>query len=130
MTKTQPPAKIPLGKRGEQIAAQYLKTKGYKLVASNWRFSRCGEIDIIAQQPEQSLLAFIEVKTRKTLQYGTPFEAITPTKQQQILRLAQRFLQQYPQWENIQVRFDALSVCFDASGLAHIEHLENAFSGE
>lgn len=66
------------GKKGEQIASTYLLSLGYKIIDSNWHYSKNAEIDIIAQ--DRDTLVFIEVKTRKTLNYGHPFEAISANK--------------------------------------------------
>lgn len=66
-----------LGRWGEIIAAEFLRTEGYEIVDRGWRCPR-GEIDIIARRGDS--VAFVEVKTRRTLKYGHPLEAITPAK--------------------------------------------------
>ena len=62
-----------LGKKGEEIAANYLAEKGYKIIARNWRFGK-DEIDIIAEH--DNFLVIIEVKTRSSSDYGEPEEAV------------------------------------------------------
>lgn len=66
-----------LGRWGEDIATEFLRTEGYEIVDRGWRCSR-GEVDIIARRG--GALAFVEVKTRRSLRYGHPLEAITPAK--------------------------------------------------
>ena len=66
-----------LGRWGENIATEYLRTEGYEIVDRGWRCAR-GEIDIIVRRGDS--VAFVEVKTRRTLRYGHPLEAITPAK--------------------------------------------------
>ena len=66
-----------LGRRGEELAEAFLRTKGFKVLESNWR-CRMGEIDLIVAKGEE--IRFIEVKTRLTTTYGYPEEAVTKTK--------------------------------------------------
>ena len=66
------------GKIGENIAENYLKKCGYKIIEKNWHYSKNAEIDIIALEGE--ILVFVEVKTRTTLSFGHPFEAINTLK--------------------------------------------------
>ena len=73
---------ITTGKKGEELAQEYLAKKGYKILETNKRFSRFCEIDIIAQ--DKDTLVFCEVKTRKTNICGSPLEAITKSKYQNI----------------------------------------------
>ena len=68
-----------LGRRGEEVAAAFLERQGYTILERNFRL-RQGEIDLIAAKDET--VAFVEVKTRRTLDYGLPSEAVTYTKQQ------------------------------------------------
>ncbi len=74
------------GNRGEDIAARYLKDQGYKIIARNFRI-RGGEIDIIAV--DSDVLAFIEVKTRTSNQFGTGLEAIGYRKLKALIKTAQ-----------------------------------------
>lgn len=66
------------GAKGEDIACEYLIQNGYKIIERNKHFSKLCEIDIIAQYKKKTV--FIEVKTRKTNAFGSPLEAITKTK--------------------------------------------------
>jgi putative endonuclease len=107
------------GRLGEDIAARHLQQQGYVIVARNVRFS-FGEIDIIAQHEET--LVFVEVKTRRSQRFGSPFEAITPSKQQQLIKLAQAYLQ----GQERLVRFDVVAVLLNKESVA-VDILHNAF---
>ena len=116
------------GQQGEKIAEAILKRKGFRIEAVNWRYSKLGEIDLIAYQEEDSLLAFVEVKTRKSGLYGCPAEAVDERKQAQLAALAEIYLAEHPELADGQIRFDVISVYYPGLGkAAEIEHLENAF---
>ena len=66
------------GRFGEDIAENYLTSLGYKIIERNWHFSKNAEIDIIAE--DNGALVFIEVKARASLDFGHPFEAVSPYK--------------------------------------------------
>ena len=74
-----------LGQLGEEHAKSYLIQKGYKILETNYR-CKLGEIDIIACQ--EKTLIFIEVKTRRSLEYGLPCEAVTREKLRHIINVA------------------------------------------
>ena len=77
-----------IGNSGEDLAARYLESNGYEIVARNFH-SRYGEIDIIAKNAEY--IAYIEVKTRGISSYGLPRDAVTLQKQQKIIKTAYVF---------------------------------------
>jgi putative endonuclease len=81
-----------LGNTGEHWARQYLIQNGYQILEHNWRYSRYGELDIIAYHPQQQRLSFIEVKTRTTANYGTGLETLSPRQQHKIRFLAEVYL--------------------------------------
>src|SRR5438045_9796115 len=85
------------GKTGERIAQHVLKTKGFRIESCNWRSGHTGEIDIIAYHPQEQVLSFVEVKSRKTAQYGSPAEAVSLSKQRRIVALADAYLAEHPQ---------------------------------
>ena len=58
-----------LGKTGEQLAAEYLKTKGFEVLETNWRFKQY-ELDLIVKMPNRDTIVFVEVKTRQTNYFG------------------------------------------------------------
>ena len=111
-----------LGNRGERKAASYLRKQGYRILARQYR-NRIGEIDLIARDSE--FVVFVEVKTRSSLKFGTPEEAVGPRKQRQIISTAQWYLQQR-QVGKLQTRFDVISVLADGEQ-TRIEHFPNAF---
>ena len=80
------------GKIGEIIATNYLKQKGYKIIANNYK-NPIGEIDIIAQ--DKNYLVFVEVKTRISRAFGDPAEAVNYFKQQKIRQVATMYLKQH-----------------------------------
>jgi len=111
----------PIGSKGEDIAAGFLKDKGYRIVARNYK-TPIGEIDIIAEQKET--LVFVEVKTRSSNSFGYPFEAVNARKQHKLKNLALLYLKK--QKKDSAVRFDVLSIHI-SGGKKEIEHIEDAF---
>ncbi len=111
------------GKYGEELAVDYLKKKGFEILHTNWHASKLGEIDIIAKHNDT--LIFVEVKTRSTLNFGHPFEAINPAKVEQIRNIASIYLSQNNDSKFKQYRFDAVSVILKPS--IEISHLENIY---
>ena len=96
------------GKIGEDLAAEFLKKSGIKILKRNWHYSRFGEIDIIAL--DKNILTFIEVKTRTTENFGHPIEAINERKIGQIRSTAQAYINENPDLKPQGYRFDAISV--------------------
>ena len=82
-------AKDVLGKSGEQAAAEYLESHGLRILDRNWR-SADGEIDIVAV--ERHVLVVCEVKSRTSVRYGSPLEAVSRAKQARLRRLAVQWL--------------------------------------
>ncbi len=78
-----------LGEKGEDAACRFLKTRGYQIVARNWR-ARVGEIDIIARDGD--VLVFVEVKARSGDGFGGPEAAVHPGKQRRLIRTAMAFM--------------------------------------
>ena len=78
-----------LGAHGETLAAQWYQERGYRLVDRNWR-CRDGELDLVLSKGRT--VVFCEVKTRSSMAYGSPAEAVTVTKQARIRKLAVRWL--------------------------------------
>ncbi len=112
-----------LGKSGEEIALHYLEDKKYKIIAKSFRLFR-GEIDIIAF--DRKTLVFVEVKTRKSRDFGLPEESVTPSKQQQIKKIAQGFLTKN-NLHDVECRFDVISLSFNEKEGYSIRHINNAF---
>lgn len=94
-----------LGKKGEELAAQFLENLGYQIIAVNWHEKKF-EIDIIAQ--DQNQLVFVEVKTRATDYFGSPVEAVTPAKQKHLLEGANYYIEKHD--IDLDCRFDVVSI--------------------
>jgi putative endonuclease len=108
-----------LGTRGEDAAAAWYEARGYVVVARNWR-CREGELDLVVAGHGQ--VVFCEVKTRTSVAFGTPAEAVTRAKQLRVRRLATRWLQDHGAPVAGQVRFDVASVMAGT-----VDVLEGAF---
>ena len=116
--------KKPLGQQGEAVAARYLKRQGYRILARGDR-SWTGEIDLVALDRET--IVFVEVKTRRSQESGHPVEAVGPSKQRRLTRLAVTFLKRYGLLE-YPARFDVIAVTWAADQRRPaIEHFQNAF---
>lgn len=112
------------GTLGEQAVTELLRESGYTIVARNYH-SRWGEIDIIVC--DAKYIVFVEVKTRSSMRQAEPEEAVTRAKQQKIVRTALTYLQQYPQWQQYQPRFDVAAVVVSGSGVEQIRYLTDVF---
>lgn len=113
-----------LGDRGERAAVRFLKRKGYRILARQYRNS-FGEIDIIALDGQR--VVFAEVKTRQSTAAGRPFEAVDQRKQQKLTKLALVWLKKHRRLEQT-ARFDVLSVVWPPQAKQpQIEHFVNAF---
>src|SRR3989344_6369519 len=99
------------GSYGENLACEFLKKQGYKIVEKNYRI-RGGEVDIVAK--DKDYLVFVEVKTRWSHEYGLPVDSITPWKIKHLLRTAQFYLLKV-NWGNNPFRLDFVSVDFAGS---------------
>lgn len=115
--------KLEIGKRGEDAAVDFLKRKGYRIIERNYK-NKLGEIDIIAK--DNNTLCFIEVKTRTSLDFGYPQEAITAAKQKKINKVALSYLKQY-NLLSISARFDIISVISNNQNKFDIEIIKDAF---
>ena len=117
--------RIPLGRLGEELAAQHLERLGYAIVARNHR-TRFGELDIVAA--DDRALVFCEVKTRRS-GGGPPFESLHAAKRAQVRRMASAFLAEVrDRPARRALRFDAIGVVLDRDGrLVRLDHLEGAF---
>lgn len=107
-----------LGAAGEDLSAAWYEARGYRVVARNWRCSG-GELDLVLRRG--ATVVFCEVKTRTSLAFGSPLEAVTPLKQRRIRRLAAAWLHESP-GHATDVRFDVAGV-LDGT----VEVVQNAF---
>ena len=115
-------ANVVTGDRGEQIAAHFLRRRGFDIVELKYRFGR-GEIDIIARH--EGVLVFCEVKTRYNDAFGEPEYALTVRKQEQIRRVARGYLNEHGIDEQ-ECRFDVVAIQMGPDGPA-IRYIPNAF---
>lgn len=111
-----------LGSTGEELTAAFLLTKGYTILARNFRFKKA-EIDIIASLNNN--LIFVEVKTRSTNKYGYPEEFVSKRKQELFLEAAEEYIFRHD-WQH-DIRFDIISVSVSSNGKFSFHHIEDAF---
>jgi putative endonuclease len=115
-----------LGSKGDELAVQYLKKKGYKVIEKNYH-CQGGEIDLIAR--EGDTLVFVEIKARSSLDFGLPQDAVDRFKQKKICRAATAYLAEHRLSEDIAARFDVVAVRLTPSG-PDIELIKDAFQIE
>ena len=109
------------GSSGEKKAVQYLKSNGFIILETNFS-TDIGEIDIIAASGDT--LVFIEVKTRKTIAFGFPSEAVDYRKQNKISMVASQYIKKRMMY-GVKIRFDVIEIILDE---IKINHYENAFN--
>lgn len=114
-----------LGAQGELIAKKFLIDKGLKFLKSNYRFERA-EADLIFEDEKNNIILIIEVKTRRSKEYGEPEESVTQTKQYQIKKAALGFLSENEKYSDHDLRIDIVSI-YLKNGKEIINHIENAF---
>lgn len=121
--------KIKLGKLGENYAEQFLLSQNYQIFTRNF-YSRFGEIDIITFDYSNRQIAFIEVKTRTSTDFGLPQDALTARKKSRLLKTALCFLnQKYPN-RAISWRIDLIAVQLDEQNhLQELTHFKNILDG-
>jgi putative endonuclease len=114
-----------LGDRGEETAVCHLRSLGYRIVERNYR-CRLGEIDCVAVQGKT--LVFLEVKSRRSDEFGGPLEAVDARKRRRMTRLARYYTQQ-KRLTDVAQRFDVVAVWFEG-GTPRVEVYANAFEAE
>jgi putative endonuclease len=120
-------SKLLTGKIGEQYAANYLLSKAYQIVSTNYH-SRYGEVDLIVLK--EKVLVFVEVKTRKSNYFGLPQESVTPRKLQRIIKTAIHFLNQSRKKSFHSWRIDLIAIELAEKGrVENILHLKNISYG-
>lgn len=116
-------AKDVLGALGEEIAATALAESGYRIVDRNWRCAQ-GEIDIVAIDGDETV--FVEVKTRSSVAFGHPLEAITAQKLARLRRLAAAWCEEHP-GNHSRIRIDAVAILASPGANPQVEHLRRVF---
>ena len=125
MTSSRPDARQRLGRRGEEMAARRLQAEGYRILARNYR-CHFGEVDLVAE--EGDCLVFVEVRTRRGDEWGTPEESVTKAKQARLLKVAQSYLDEHEAWD-VDWRIDVVAVDIDArGGVRRLDVVRNAVS--
>jgi putative endonuclease len=109
------------GRNAEQLAARYLRCRGYHIWKTNWRWGR-RELDLVARYRGE--LVIVEVKSRAYNGVNHPSEVVDPGKQRHIILAADAFIRIHHC--RMPTRFDIIAVIYSPSG-AEIEHIENAF---
>jgi putative endonuclease len=121
---------LTLGQRGERYAEQFLKRRGFKILARNYRCP-AGEIDLIIYNEtgsgthQEDSIIFVEVKTRTSEFFTSPESAVDPKKQRKIKKVAAYYLLQHEQTEML-VQYDIVSILANPKG-TRITHIPNAF---
>jgi len=120
--------RAPLGARGEEAAAAWYRSGSYEILDRNWRCAS-GELDVVARSADGDVLVICEVKTRSSGSFGSPFDAVTASKQRRLRKLAALWLsgahragQRYER-----IRFDVAAVTRGERGVLEVEVLEDAF---
>jgi putative endonuclease len=112
----------PIGSRGEEVAADVYRRRGFRVVARNWR-CRLGELDLVVERGD--VLVFCEVKSRRQSVFGGGFEAVTYRKQAKVRAVAEAFLQVTGARPRA-IRFDVASVAV-REARSTVELFEDAF---
>ncbi len=112
-----------IGQEGEATAESYLRRKGYRILAKNLR-SSLGELDLVAE--DGRVLVFVEVKARRTEEFGGAIHAVHQRKQEKLIRLASQYLARH-QLTNRACRFDVVLLQGTDAAAPQIEHIQNAF---
>jgi putative endonuclease len=124
-SSSSPPRHLRLGTRGENLACQFLRKHGYKILYRNFRGRTGGEIDVVCRDGDT--LVFVEVKTRTREDFGRPFEAIDRDKRNRVSRGGLAWLRLLGD-PDILFRFDVVEVILADKAPPRLELLRNAFS--
>ena len=110
----------------EEIALGYLLERGYRLIKRNFRFGKLGEIDLVMRHG--AVYVFVEVKARRSHDFGLPEEAVTPAKRRKIRKVAEGFIY-INNLTDYEARFDVIAIDYltGEDGRPEIRHYVNAF---
>ena len=110
-----------LGKKGEQIAVDFLRENGYTIIERNYRFDKA-EVDIIGRK--DNILAITEVKTRSSLDFGNPQDFVRPKQIKNLVKAVDAYVNSNNL--DVEVRFDIIAISKQGKTYK-IEHLKDAF---
>lgn len=120
----EPTPRRRLGTFGESVAAAHFTRQGYTIIDRSWR-CRSGEIDLVVQC--EDTLVFVEVRARRSMQYGSPEESLSRAKQTRLVALAYAYLEAHNIAEMMPWRIDIIALDIDQSGrVARLNHIRNA----
>ena len=111
------------GETGERVAERWLRRKGWRIMQRRFRNGH-RDIDLVAER--DGLVAFVEVKARKGVEFGLPVEAVNWRKQRELTRSAHVWIERHGRPDDA-YRFDVIGVLV-AGSIVRIRHVENAFS--
>ncbi|WP_281231122.1 YraN family protein [Flavobacterium gelatinilyticum] len=114
-----------LGKKGEELAVEHLQQNGYEILDRNWEYQKA-EIDIIAKK--ENILAVVEVKTRSSLDFGSPQDFVKQKKIRLLIKAVNAYINDREKdfEDDLEIRFDIIAIHKTEEILA-IEHLTDAF---
>lgn len=111
-----------IGDCGEKIAEDFLKKLGYKIIEKNWKYSRLGEIDIIAKDKNE--LVFVEVKYRRSKTFGSAIEALSKAKFEKVYKSALAYLQQTDiKFKTFRIDFVSIDECSEKQDIQHFKNV-------
>lgn len=110
-----------LGKKGEDLAVDFLLKNGYDIITRNYTYQKA-EVDIIVRKGD--ILAVVEVKTRTSADFGDPQQFLKPKQMQRIIKAVDKFVNSNAM--DVEIRFDIIAIVLNKKGMS-LEHLENAF---
>ena len=110
-----------LGRKGEELAIEYLEKKGYLIVEKNYRYKKA-EVDIIARK--EAVLVVIEVKTRSSTYFGNPQDFVNPKKIKLLVMAIDNYVIEKDL--DVEIRFDIIAILKD-KGNYTIQHIKDAF---
>ena len=115
---------LEIGQVAEQYALNYLTSTGLQHIDSNWS-CKFGEIDLIMLA--KNTLVFVEVRYRKHSQFGGALDSIDQNKRQKLIKTAEQFLSEHPQWLEHPCRFDVITAHPNSAQELTIDWIEDAF---
>lgn len=114
-----------IGSLGEEYTSLKLMLKNWILLDRNWH-SRFGELDVVMMNTE-GIIVFIEVKTRRSIRFGTPLEAVTEEKRIKTHKAAFNWLENHKMFKHRRIRFDVVSILISKNKNIQIHHILGAF---